>query len=314
MSLVRVNLKALSVVLIAVLCWSCNKSANKPAGNQADSSLYQLADTMSGVYENPKITELKAFLLQLDSTDMVSVPKASVKFKELFTGQTPQLGDSAFAIFQAFYDKVERELNTKHQSDTTNYEPLFVGKASAAPQKLKDYQKTLIVNGFKLSYSSEMTYIEQNRNFIAKTFSSFVTETMKAFLAQVQKENKEGFATDGVITISYKQLVDRNVWYDKFIAENPNFVLISSCKDYKKAYLTYLLCGYEKTQLYSNAETLELSDFYANAYSYLNSKYADSETANHVKSYLEAIKQKQSANANAVLKSYVIKGLIYSLK
>jgi hypothetical protein len=303
-------IKSLFVVLSFVAFSSCGKSNEKPAST-ANEDTFHLTDTASTVYENPKIKEFKAFIALLDSADAASVTKATEKYKLLFAGESTLLCDSGFVVFQALYDSLEFNLSNAHQADTTNYEPLLLADQTVVPQKLKEYRNKLKFNGFKISSSEGVTYIEQDRIFLVRNFYSFVTPVMKDYLTELQKENKEGFANEGEITISPRQLVDRNVWYEKFVYENPNFVFAKNCKDYQKAYLTYLLCGYEDTKVYVNEETKELSDFYLNAYNYLIAKYPSSKTAQTITPYYEALKQKQTSTAQSILKNYHIKGLIY---
>jgi len=305
-------LRLLLAVFIIALS-SCAKSNDK-GGNQANSDVFHLTDTLSGPYENPKITEFKAFVDQLDSADVTSATKAVEKYKQIFTGQPAQLCDSGFVVFQALYDSLEQNLSAMHQNDTTNYEPLLYNDQASVSKSLKDYRKNLQLNGFKISATGGVTYIEQDRTFVARSFYSFVTPVMKDYLTELQKENKEGFAIDGAITISPRQLVDRIIWYEKFIPQNPDFVFAENCKSYQKAYLTYLLSGYENTQLYADEETKDLSDFYVNAYDYLISKFPDSQTTQTIAPYYEALKQKQTDKVNALHKDFVIKGKIYNLK
>jgi len=310
----NLKIKSLLIIIVLVLLNSCGKSTEKQKDSKGNSDAFHLTDTLSGPYENPKIKEYKTFISQLDSMDATSSTKAAEKFKEIFVNQSTLLCDSGFVIFQILYDSLELNLSNAHQNDTTNYEPLLSGNQLTVSQKLKDYRNNLKNNGFKISSSEGVSYIEQDRNFIAKIFYSFVSPLMKNYLTEIQKENKEGFAIGGNITISPRQLVDRNIWYEKFCYENPNFVFAENCKNYKKAYLTYLLCGYENTSLYAEKDTKQLSDFYINAYNYLNSKYSGSQTAQMILPYYTALKQKQTSNALAILKSYYIKGLIYSSK
>jgi len=306
-------LNGLFFCLLALSLFSCGKSSEKAVPVDSEDT-FHLTDTLTRVYENPKLTEFKLFIAQLDSSDAVSVTKATEKYKEIFTGQSTLLCDSGFVLFQALYDSLELNLSNVHQNDTVNYEPLLLKNEAAIPQKLKDYRNNLKINGFKVSSSDGITYVEQDRNFIARNFYSFVTPVMKEYLTELQKENKEGFANETAISISPKQLVDRNVWYEKFVYENHNFVFAKNCKDYQKAYFTYLLSGYQNTKLYVNEDTKELSAFYVTAYNYLLSKYANSQTAQNVSPYYEALKQKQTSTAQSILKNYHIKGLIYGAK
>ena len=86
--------------------------------------------------------------------------------------------------------------------------------------------------------------------------------------------------------------------------------MLDNCRNYKKAYLTYLLTGYGKTALYSNSQTAEVAPYYAKAFKYLMDKYPESEVAVLITPYLEALKQKKTNDAQAVLKDLRIKGMI----
>lgn len=306
------NNRCLVTVLLVLFFVSCNKLSDKQVVTKADT--FHLTDTVHTVAENLKISEFKAFVVKLDSSDMSSIPKVTKRYKEIFKGQTPTLCDSGFVVFQLLYDSVEYHLNLKYQNDTTNYEPLFSADQSSITKDMKGFQKKLLLNGFKISASEGFSYIEQDRSFVAKNYYGLVTPSMKDYLIEIQRENKEGFAINGIISISPRQLVDRTVWYEKFIAAHPGFVFETNCKNYQKAYLTYLLCGYQNTSVYQSKESGQLSDFYLNAYNYLLSRYADSQTVQTITPYYDALKQKQTATAQSILKSFRIKGMIYSLK
>lgn len=314
MSCSRFSINVVGVILVLCLFGSCKKNVEKQTVDESHSDIFHLTDTAKVVFENPKITEYKSFVSQLDSADLSSVVKATEKFKSIFADQPTLLCDSAFVLFQAVYDSLENHLNVIHQHDTTDYEPLLFGDQASVPTNLKVFQKNLLANGFKISSAGGVTYIEQDRDYIARNFYTMVSPAMKSYLVELRKENKEGFALDETISISPRQLVDRTVWYERFIAENPDFVFMNNCEKYQKAYLTYLLCGYGKTVVYTNKETCELSDFYTNAYKYLILKYPASQTAQTVLPYYEAIKKKQSSAAQSLLKNYLIKGMIYSVK
>ena len=63
---------------------------------------------------------------------------------------------------------------------------------------------------------------------------------------------------DAGIIITPQQYIDRVIWHEKFIADNPDFILLKNCKAYKKAYLTYLLTGIDNTSLYDYDDETKL--------------------------------------------------------
>jgi hypothetical protein len=264
-------------LLLLVLMPACKKAQeSQPINRKQD--VFAPKDTVRHHVENPKLIAYRAFVAALDSTDMTVVVAAMEEYKRSFKAESQSLCDSAYAIFQAKYDVVEGLLNISHQNDTTDYSPLFQ-KGGVVPAAIKSFQLNLQKNGFKLSSAGGATYIEVDRNFVSGNFYSMISPSLKMYLDEIQKENKEGFAIDEVITISYRQLVDRIIWYENFIAENPGSVMLDNCRNYKKAYLTYLLTGYGKTVLYSNTQTAEVAPYYAKAFKYLMDKYPESEVA-----------------------------------
>src|ERR1035437_1896567 len=177
MGIKRLLFNSLVGFYVLIMMNSCGKTTDKPVKTSGEDA-FHLTDTVHVVWENPKITEFKAFIVQLDSSDITTVTKATEKYKAIFTGEPALLCDSAFVVFQTLYDSLEKQLSIKHQSDTTNYEPLLYEDQAAVPKALKDYRKNLTLNGFKLSASEGVTYIEQDRNFIAKNFYSLMSPVM----------------------------------------------------------------------------------------------------------------------------------------
>lgn len=298
-------------VFIIISLTACNKKAGDSNPNN-DSSRYHFNDTLALQLENPKITEYRAFVQQLDSSDASSATKAVEQFKTTFINQSQGLCDTAFVIYQHLMDTIELNLNEKLHNDTTDYSVIFSGEPIS--KKIKNYLTLLQQNGFKFSSADGMIYIEQYRPFAFQHLSFLLSEPMKSYLNEISMESAEGFAMDQTIIISSQQLVDRILWYENFIKNNPAFVLLDNCKTYKKAYLSYLISGYGKTNLYSNVANKELSPYFAEAYDYLFKTYPESETATLALPYYNALKEKQAATVRELKKKLVIKGLIYNLE
>lgn len=300
---------SLFIFCVVSIFYSCHKPASENPNTGKDSS-FLYSDSLVVETENPQISAFRAIIQQLDSSKAESATVAISEFKRAFTGKSAGLCDSAYVVFQELMDTVELKLNLKLQNDTTDYLPLFVkGNTPSNLQKAKaDLQK----NGFKFGTSEGVVYIIQDRRFVNQHMLPMVSEPMKAYLLQIEKENREGFMDDAAIVISPRQHVDRILWYEKFISDYPDFLLIKNCKLYKKAYLTYLMTGIDNTYLYESEQDMKLSAYFVQAYSYLLKNYPDSETSNLILPYMQAIEQKQKSVVDELLKKYVIKGLIYS--
>jgi hypothetical protein len=288
---------------------SCNSRNSSDKSNQNDSTSL-IYDTLQVASEHPEITAYKIFLHKLDSTNAVSATTAVNELKRAFNGKSSDLCDLAYIELQQLLDTIELRLNEKLNNDTTNYNLIFEKKN--IPAKLQKAKNELEKNGFIYASSEGIIYITQNRGFVISNLLSFFTKTMQTYLIQIDKENKEGFMEDAGIIITPQQYIDRVIWHEKFIADNPDFILLKNCKAYKKAYLTYLLTGIDNTSLYDYDDETKLSTYFQQAYNYALKTYPESETASIIQPYMQAIEQKQKTVVEQLLKKYTIKGLIYS--
>lgn len=299
----------ITVLISAIITTSCQPKT-KTESEQKNN--YNTGDSMKVVTENPAITEFRTFVNTLDSADANSALLATDKYKSMFTGKSQGLCDTAFVIFHNLMDTLLISQNEKILIDTADYQSFINGKKVS--RKISDYYNSLLKKGFMVKQTDGTLYIDLNYDFIFVNFLPFVSEPMNLYLTEMKLENIEGFAQGDTINILPEKHVERVIWYENFIAKYPNFVMIENCKNYRKAYFTYLLNGYNNTTLYTNAETNELSPYFTKAYEFLITQYPNSETTAQTQPYYQAIQQKQMSTVNDILKKYVIQGLIYSLK
>lgn len=301
------------IFILSSLCIlsACKKPVAKNLSPNNDSSTL-IIDTLEIRKENSQITAYRTFLNTLDSTKAESALLALTEFKRMFNGKSVGLCDSAYVLFQEQIDTIELKLNEKLQNDTVDYSFLF--QSGRISPKLLKAKNELFKNGFEFKLFEGVVYIVQNRNFIIRNLRPMLSESLQAYLLQIGRENNEGFMEDASIIISPLRHVDRILWYEKFIAENADFVYIKNCKEYKKAYLTYLLIGIDQTYLFEDDKSMKLTPYFSEAYAYLLKTYPKSETATLVLPYTQAIEHKQKMVVDELIKKYVIKGLIYSQK
>lgn len=299
---------AIPILLFVLFFSACQKPQQE---NNERERIDNFNDTSLVRTENPKLTEFRLFVQQLDSSNINSVQLAVEKFKTTFYGQQTSLCDSGFVVFQQMMDTISTYQNIKLQTDTTEYEIYF--ETNQFPSKVLKYKNLLANNGFKLSNSGGMVFVEQDRSYPISLLSSMLSEPMKLYLAEIETENREGFSENAAIIISWKQHVDRIIWYENFINANPSFVFLENCKNYKKAYFSYLLTGFENTKLFIDDKQTVLNPYFNSAYSYLLQAFPNSEAAQLTTPYIETIQQNSTAARRELLKKYVIKGLIYNL-
>ncbi|MDJ1494398.1 hypothetical protein QNI19_15750 [Cytophagaceae bacterium DM2B3-1] len=296
-------------LLICVVAFVACTSNSKETNTQTDSTTAGTPSSDSTAVTNPKLSEYVQYLANLNDSTAESATKAAQKFQEIFKGSSPALCDSAFVFFNTFYEKLGTRLDEVHASDTTNYDSLIVdptAKPVPLSAKLTAYNQKLTQNGFQVAMTEGTTYIKQDRELIAKWFYTMVSPTMKSYLTQLNKENKEGFAEDAGINIPITSLADRVIWWEKFNQTNPTFVFAERSKDLYQNYLFYLLKGMDNTASYYQDEAGKVTpdQEFMNAYTYVLSKHPNTETAKLVKPFQAALAQHDVKKAESLLKQY----------
>ncbi len=319
------NLRSILFVLFLTfssnLFFSCGGNQTKDTTEtNADSVLLETKTVTETT--NPS-EEYRTFVMNLDTTKMSSSKIAAEKYKELYATSTPKQADEGFLIFDKLYNSLAFNLDEQHYKAGEKdgmydkYDQIAgiyngYNDGKNAPVEMMAYHKELTSHGFGIGMVEGSTYILQNRDFLKDVFYDRVSEPMKEYLIQQNKEAKEIFASDGGLIISPTRLAERVIWAEQFMKENPDFYseLMKNIKWSKITYLTVLFEGLDNTPLF-DYETKQLSQDFEEAYRTVLSSYSDTETAAMIQPYYEAIKNKNTKKQKELIKTYQDKGELY---
>lgn len=260
-------------------------------------------------YTNPLFNQYVVFIKSLNFTDPENATTAAGRYVELFKGQAPAACDTAFLIFSAYYDKLDKTLDDIHYDRTDRSDTILMRKVKPGklPAKVAKYLRHLNDNGFTIIMEEGDTYVGQDRDFISKWFYESVSPVMKAYLEQLNKENKAVYMEDASIIISAKQLVDREIWWEQFVKENSGFISITDASVNQKSYLQALLQGTDNTWVMDDQN--RLSDYFKEAYNYLLDKYPSSAAAKLVAPYYAFLKEGHRYRADSLMNVYKKEGV-----
>ncbi|HEY4322586.1 MAG TPA: hypothetical protein VGN20_01335 [Mucilaginibacter sp.] len=257
--------------------------------------------------------------MKLDTEKIENSSKAAQKFTELFKGKDQNLCDSAYFIFNNFYGRLTSGFDNYRFKDTTvKYDSLLTDSNRKYLSKLSGnlayYAQKLKDNGLRVYMSEGDTCIGQDLDFFAKWFYDDISPTMKEYLIQLNKDDKEGYAEDAGLTISPYQLADRTVWWEKFASKHPNCIVSDNSENNWKDYLGTILQGMDNSPVIDYDEIhngqKSLNDYYKLAYGYIQASYPNTETNKLVSPYFKLLLQKDSNKADKLLKEYKKDGKI----
>nr|WP_294943317.1 hypothetical protein [uncultured Mucilaginibacter sp.] len=266
-------------------------------------------------YGQAILNKYSSYLNGLDTTKMESAVLGAKKYAQWFATKDEATRDSAYLLFDGFFAKLNNGLDQLDHQDLhldslvvaipgndTVAKPRLSAKLSAYAYKLKE-------NGFYVYMSEGDTYIGRDYDFVAKWFYPYVSAVLKEYLAQLNKEEKEGFQEDAGLTISPVQLADRAIWWEKFTFEHPGAIISGAAKANWSAYMGTLLNGMDNTPI-MDYDPAKLSDYYSEAYTYLEKSFPASQTNKLVNPYFKLLLKNDRKQADVLLKTYEQKQLI----
>ncbi|WP_016803684.1 hypothetical protein [Acinetobacter nosocomialis] len=225
------------------------KSTAQKSTEQRDSSCLQIMAAMQKINQNSKIEDLN----QINEKLKTCVP--SLKNNEQL-----KLIEASTAMYQRFL-KQEHNEKTAKAFEAFGYaileqEPLDAKKTMKTKKKLFDQLGTrdqyLIQHEgqayIELLYQGEgmFTYRRQP-NYLVDVFAKALPADQKEFLTRMAKDNKDIFYDDGALAISWKELTERALFWEKFIQKYPKSYFINDAKLLFNEYRYFIFFGLDNT-------------------------------------------------------------------
>ena len=286
-------------------CHSADKNKNIPAPVNASTPALQQHDFIPLFqYGDHQLFIYDQYLANLDSEKVQMGQVALRKFHELFDGHQPEICDTAFYIFNRFHQRLTFALQEDRAHDSVNQDTLYLllrtDKKPVVSKKIAVYAKALDSSGFTMEEDEGNAYIHESWLFMDRNFSAYVTPGMKAFLGQLNKEQKEGFQDDAALEISPVQLADRTVWWEQFAKSHQRFIYSGDAGSFHAFFVKILLEGTDNTPV---SWEDSLTPFYREAYSYIGSHFAGSRTNKVIAPYFKAWETRDTAEINQIIRS-----------
>lgn len=278
--------KIIAVCILSVAVASCKKEAavpdRKPANdsivkNETKENQYKPIDTACSASNKTEdyITALQWYRTKID--------------KEI-AGNSPEQNNKVYEDYVKIRDKYTDCLNVSQTEILDKYIDYHTSEPGTEhlPENIKKIAAELDKVGLEFREMGEgLTEIHSLSGYYESIFKNKVTPDYGAYILQLAKDNKENYAVDGGLLITWEELGDRLIEWENFINKYPKSQLIKKAKDNYHNYLLDYLLGMDSDRIYNNEEG-KIYDDKREAYNTLIKKYPNSAVAKKTKELITA--------------------------
>ncbi|BAP31779.1 uncharacterized protein CHSO_2742 [Chryseobacterium sp. StRB126] len=277
--------KIIAVCILSVAVVSCKKetavSDVKPANdsiakNEAKEDQYKPIDTACSSDNKTEdyITALQWYRTKID--------------KEI-AENSPEQNNKVYEDYVKIRDKYTDCFNDSQTEILDKYVDYHTGPDTYnLPDNIKKMAAELNKAGLEFRVMGEgLTEIHSLPGYYESIFKNKVTPDYAAYISQMAKDNKENYAVNGGLLITWEELGDRLIVWENFINKYPKSSLINKAKDNYHNYLLDYLLGMDSDRIYDSEEG-KIYDDKREAYNALIKKYPNSATAKKTKKLIAA--------------------------
>ncbi|AZA89544.1 Uncharacterised protein [Chryseobacterium nakagawai] len=277
--------KIIAVFMLSVAVVSCKKETTvsdvKPANdsiakNETQENQYKPIDTACSS-ENK--TEDYITALQWYRT----------KINKEIAGNSLEQNNKVYEAYVKIRDKYTDCLNTSQTEVLDKYIDYHTGPETYnLPDHIKKMATELNKVGLEFREMGEgLTEIHSLPGYYESVFKNKVTPDYDAYILQKAKDNKENYAVNGGLLITWEELGDRLIAWENFINKYPKSPLIKATRNIYNDYLLDYLLGMDSDRIYDSEEG-KIYDDKREAYNKLIKKYPNSTTAKKTKELIAA--------------------------
>lgn len=201
--------------------------------------------------------EYKEFLHKLDENNIASIPLLLDYIKTSIDSNNTDR-DSIFLLFNIKFYTITERLNDSLYTKF-NYLTVQLQKDSTT-QELNAFENNLTDCGLAIFQTEGMYYLDVMPDFFYGNFKDRVSEGVREFLKIRKDELKQGFSEDAMLLISFDDLYDRIIRWEKFLIQFPNTVYTDYANSLYTTYLETLMTGMDNSRVFTPDSDILLPD------------------------------------------------------
>ncbi|MDR6797476.1 TolA-binding protein [Acinetobacter calcoaceticus] len=225
------------------------KSTEQKPVSKQNNSCIEINAAIQKINQNSKIEDLnqineklKTCVPSLKNDEQLKLINASTTMYQRFLKQ--DYTDKTARAFEAFGYAVLEQKQQDPKKVIQSQKKLF-DQLSPRDQYLLQHNGEAYID---LLYQGEgmFTYRRQP-NYLVDVFSKALTADQKEFLTRMAKDNQDIFYNDGALAVSWKELTERALFWEKFIQKYPKSHFINDAKLLFNEYRYFIFFGLDNT-------------------------------------------------------------------
>jgi hypothetical protein len=112
-------------------------------------------------------------------------------------------------------------------------------------------------HGFNLNSTEGNKFVDEDIDYLARTFARWLTPAMRDYLSLRAADYKVKFSEDAALLLSWDSLADRLANWDALLARYPDFAGRSAAKYWRQVYLETYLTGMDNSRTFTDEGTLD---------------------------------------------------------
>jgi hypothetical protein len=194
------------------------------------------------------LKEFRTFTQSLTKFDLYTISTTANYLTEFLPKANQTDRDSTFLYFlRTFYRVVNNLTDSLNIKYPATIKKLEEGKVDAETQNFKEY---LGLFGAGLFMTEGMFYVDVEPDYFLGIFGKQVSKGLNDYLIQRKQELTEGFSEDAGLMITFDQVYERVLKWEKLITENPNFIMVDNSHQFYETYLETLLTGMDNSRVF----------------------------------------------------------------
>lgn len=192
--------------------------------------------------------ELKTYIQSLDPSDLFTIAATADYISVFLAKAKPEDRDSAYIYLQnTFYSAVNSLTDSLYSRYPVTMKKMEENKSDRQTQDFEEYLKLF---GVGLFTTEGMYYLDVDPDYFLTIFDKKVSKGLNDYLVQRRQEMIEGFSEDAGLVITFEQVYDRVVKWEKIIHDNPRFIMSESASRFYETYLVTLLTGMDNSRVF----------------------------------------------------------------